>query len=77
MITATTRTPEDYERAGWKAGTCGYCRGTGQEAYYSYGDFEGPEECPNCDGNGALWETPKGRVVRYPGGPFSSGWLQG
>lgn len=56
----------------WKRITCHNCEGHGQVANYgSFGlDFEGPEECNSCEGSGSIWQSPKGRLAKYPGGPF-------
>lgn len=62
-----------YRAKGWQHVSCGQCLGTGQVAVYSWSDFEGPGDCPDCKGGGDLWISPKGRVCLYPGGPFSSG----
>ena len=61
----------DAIHPGWTQRTCGRCLGAGQVAVYSAMDFEGPGECPDCGGNGAYWESPKGRAALYPGGPFT------
>jgi DnaJ-class molecular chaperone len=58
------------EQEGWKLTKCFVCYGTGQVSDYSGGYFNGPKECDMCAGSGQHWITPKGRYVRYPGGPF-------
>jgi hypothetical protein len=60
--------------SGWASVACGNCRGYGIVAHYSATDFEGERPCPDCDGTGVLWRSPRGRMARYPGGPFASGW---
>ena len=55
---------------GWKRERCGMCSGHGMVSSYSPFDFLGPEECRLCGGTGAVWRTPNGRYVLYPGGPF-------
>lgn len=59
------------EQQGWRRERCGCCQGHGIVSSYGWGgDFEGPEECDSCCGNGHIWRTPRGRYVAYPGGPF-------
>jgi hypothetical protein len=48
---------------------CPRCGGWGVVSVYSAGDFEGPSECPKCNG-GQKWRYPSGRLAMYPGGPF-------
>lgn len=56
-----------YERI-----TCTKCQGHGQVANYgAFGlDFEGPDECPDCEGTGTIVRYASGALARYPGGPF-------
>lgn len=48
---------------GWKHVSCGCCAGL------EWGGEE-PRECKDCGGNGSLWQSPKGALALYPGGPF-------
>ena len=55
----------------WKRIRCTDCNGHGIVSDYGDGqDFYGPKECPTCNGNGFLWQSPKKRLAVYPGGPF-------
>lgn len=56
----------------WHKIKCGTCDGHGMVSKYTYdgSDFEGPEECGDCWGQGSIWISPKGRLALYPGGPF-------
>lgn len=53
----------------WRVIGCGTCRGYGTVSVYSATDFEGPGDCPECDGTGAVWLRPTGHAFAYPGGP--------
>ena len=57
-------------RDGWTEVACDNCDGHGVVADYgAFGlDFEGPRECPHCNGSGIVWKSPKGRLFEYPGG---------
>jgi hypothetical protein len=58
------------EHEGWRRERCVGCGGHGVVSDYSCGeDFYGPKECDCCVGTGVQWRTPRGRYVRYPGGP--------
>jgi RecJ-like exonuclease len=54
----------------WQTIQCYDCGGYGVVSVYSYCDFEGAGECNVCDGSGQLWMSKKGRLARWPGGPF-------
>jgi DnaJ-class molecular chaperone len=56
----------------WTNRTCDSCSGHGQVSAYSFGggDFEGPDECKDCNGTGMIWRSPNGALAQYPGGPF-------
>ena len=56
--------------AKFKKVTCFKCLGYGQVAAYSLGDFDGARECETCNGSGVVYKTPKGRYVKWIGGPF-------
>lgn len=60
----------DESRKAWQAVACGPCGGHGVVAVYSSNDFLGPRTCGTCDGAGEVYQTPKGRLIMYPGGPF-------
>ncbi len=54
----------------WTKTICYVCSGHGLVSDYSGGDFNGATECDRCDGTGRVWLSPKGAIVKYPGGPF-------
>jgi hypothetical protein len=58
--------------SGWKQQQCAICAGCGMVSAYTFdgSEFEGPEECSGCGGNGYIWRSPKGALAQYPGGPF-------
>lgn len=55
----------------WKETRCHSCSGHGMVAAYSVNDFEGCSECSTCSGTGRLFQSDKGTLVQYPGGPFA------
>ena len=59
-------------RTNWTTIKCDSCDGKGVVANYgTFGlDFEGPEECGDCEGKGHVWRSPTGRLASYPGGRF-------
>lgn len=53
----------------WRVTKCGTCRGYGVVSRYVGGDFDGPGECPECEGGGTIYLRPTGHAFLYPGGP--------
>jgi hypothetical protein len=58
------------KRVKWKTIQCSTCGGHGMVARYSCNDFEGAEECGDCGGKGHIYQSDKGVLAEYPGGPF-------
>lgn len=58
--------PSSY-KPGWKEIRCDVCHGYG---VVGVGPDQIADDCPECHGKGFYLLTPKGRAVRYPGGPF-------
>jgi hypothetical protein len=55
----------------WTQVGCAHCGGHGLvQGPWSALAGDGPDECRFCNGNGAVWRSPKGRLASYPGGPF-------
>lgn len=56
----------------WTQRRCDSCGGHGQVSSYTIdgGDFNGADECRDCNGSGVIWRSPKGSLAQYPGGPF-------
>lgn len=56
----------------WKAIPCADCSGKGIVSGYKIGggNFTGPTVCVRCNGNSIVWQSPKGALAKYPGGPF-------
>ena len=56
----------------WKEIKCWSCDGHGQVSSYAAdgSDFLGAAECGTCDGSGRLFQSPRGSIARWPGGPF-------
>lgn len=56
----------------WKERQCPNCGGHGLVSVYTAdgADFEGAGECRDCNGTGRIFQSDKGVLVQYPGGPF-------
>ena len=60
------------KRLKWTPIECSSCDGKGIVSSYTAdgSDFNGPDECRDCNGSGRIWRSPKGALAAYPGGPF-------
>jgi hypothetical protein len=67
---AKTVTEWFREQCGWRREPCCDCGGHGLVSVYSSEDFLGAGECRTCNGTGAIWKTPHGRLRNKPGGAF-------
>jgi hypothetical protein len=55
---------------GWKQVECPGCAGVGKVTNWSADCLGDQMDCIYCHGSGKLWKTPKGHLVRRPGGFF-------
>lgn len=61
------------DKRKWRTEPCPGCSGFGVVARYTLGgsDFDGPEECEDCNGSGVQWVHRRtGTIAQYPGGPL-------
>jgi DnaJ-class molecular chaperone len=56
----------------WTKILCHGCDGHGLISAYTIdgSDFLGADECKTCNGSGQLFQSSKGVLVQWPGGPF-------
>lgn len=52
----------------WRTIRCSNCGGQGMVCIYSYEDFDGAEDCLQCNGSGQIFIRPSGHLFLYPGG---------